>query len=83
MDCEWALGELSTAHAVALRMRRADPGAEQIATALGFPPDGVPVLLALAEAKLSAVLVRSRPIGERENVRRAAGSPWSARLSAP
>ncbi len=54
MDCEWALGELSTAHAVALR--RADAGAEEIATALGIPPDGVPVLLALAEAKLSAVL---------------------------
>lgn len=56
MDCEWALAELSTAHAVALRMRHADARVEEIATALGIPPDGVAVLLELAQAKLAAVL---------------------------
>ena len=56
MDCEWALVELSTAHAVALRMRHADARDEEIATALGIPPDGVAVLLELAQAKLAAVL---------------------------
>ncbi len=56
VDCEWALAELSTAYAVALRMRHADARDEDIATALGIPPDGVAVLLDLAQSKLSAVL---------------------------
>jgi len=56
VNCERALAELSTAHAVALRMRHADARDEEIATALGIPPDGVTVLLELAQAKLAAVL---------------------------
>jgi len=56
VNCERALAELSTAHAVALRMRHADARDEEIATALGIPADGVTVLLELARAKLAAVL---------------------------
>ncbi len=66
MDCEWALAELPTAHAVALRMRDADARDEEIATALAIPPDGVALLLELAEAKLAAVLAAG-PAGVRED----------------
>lgn len=64
MDREVALGELSTPHAVALRMRHAEARDEDIATALGIPPDGVATLVEVAEAKLAAVLAEA--IGDRK-----------------
>ncbi len=56
MERELALGELPTALAVALRMRDANAHDEAIAAALGIPLSGVPPLLEVARAKLTAVL---------------------------
>jgi hypothetical protein len=55
MERERALVELSTAHAVALRLRDAGAGDEQIAVALGVPVEGIGAFLEVAEAKLAAL----------------------------
>ena len=55
LDREFALGELSTAHAVALRLRDAGAGNEEIAIALGVPVEGIGTLLEVAQLKLSAI----------------------------
>lgn len=55
MDRVSALKELSTAHAVALRLRDSGAGDAMIAVALGIPLKGVPTLLEVAVAKLAAV----------------------------
>lgn len=60
MDRERALGELPTAHAVALRLRRSGAGDDEIAGALGVPAEGVPMLLEVAEAKLAAISAEAR-----------------------
>jgi len=58
MDRDRALAELPLAYAVALRLRAAGADDQDIATALGIDPAGVPALLEVAEAKLSAELAR-------------------------
>lgn len=55
MDTEATFSELSTAHAVALRLRDHGARDEQIAVALGIPLEGVPTLLQVADAKLAAL----------------------------
>ena len=55
LDREDALGELSTAHAVALRLRDSGADNEEIATALGVPVEGIGTLLEVAQLKLSAI----------------------------
>jgi hypothetical protein len=55
---EQAIGELPLSHAVALRLRDAEADDETIARALGIEPEGIPGLLRVAEAKLSAELER-------------------------
>ena len=59
MDRDRALAELPVAHAVALRLRTAGADDGAIAAALGIDPAGVPALLEVAEAKLSAELARN------------------------
>jgi hypothetical protein len=58
MDRDQALAELPMAHAVALRLRAAGADDQTIATALGIDAAGVPALLEVAEAKMSAELAR-------------------------
>jgi hypothetical protein len=58
MNRERAIGELPLPHAVALRLRDANADDETIAHALGIDPQGIPALLRIAEAKLSAELHR-------------------------
>jgi DNA-directed RNA polymerase specialized sigma24 family protein len=58
MDRDRALAELPVAYAVALRLRAAGADNQAIADALGIDPAGVPALLEVAEAKLSAELAR-------------------------
>jgi len=58
MDRDRALAELPLAYAVALRLRAAGADDRAIAAALGIDPVGVPSLLEVAEAKLSAELAR-------------------------
>ena len=58
MDRDRALAELPVAHAVALRLAAAGADEQAIAAALGIDVAGVPALLKVAEAKLSAELAR-------------------------
>jgi hypothetical protein len=58
VDREQAITELPLAHAVALRLRDAAIDDETIAKALGIEPEGVPGLMRIADAKLSAELAR-------------------------
>ena len=58
MDRDRVLAELPLAYAVALRLRAAGADDRAIAAALGIDPVGVPALLEVAEAKLSAELAR-------------------------
>jgi DNA-directed RNA polymerase specialized sigma24 family protein len=58
VDRERALAELPVAYAVALRLRAAGADDQTIAAALGIDPAGVPALLEVAEAKLSAEMAR-------------------------
>ena len=58
MDRDRALAELPVAYAVALRLRAAGADDQAIAAALGIDAAGVPALLEVAEAKLSAELAR-------------------------
>jgi DNA-directed RNA polymerase specialized sigma24 family protein len=58
MDRDHALAELPVAYAVALRLRAVGADDQAIADALGIDPAGVPALLEVAEAKLSAELAR-------------------------
>lgn len=63
MDREHAIGELPLSHAVALRLRDAAADDKTIAKALGIDPEGIPALLRIAEAKLSAQLARGAERG--------------------
>ncbi len=56
MDRAQAIAELPMPYAVALRLRDAAADQVTIARALGIEPDGVPGVLRLGEAKLSALL---------------------------
>jgi DNA-directed RNA polymerase specialized sigma24 family protein len=58
VDRDRALAELPVAYAVALRLRAAGADDQAIAAALGIDLAGVPALLEVAEAKLSAELAR-------------------------
>ena len=58
MDRDRALAELPVAYAVALRLREGGADDEAIAAALGIDAAGVPALLEVAQAKLSAELAR-------------------------
>ena len=60
MDREQALVELSTAHAVALRLRSAGAGDQLIAAALDIPLEAVRALLEVADAKLAVLLCVER-----------------------
>lgn len=55
------MAELPLSHAVALRLRDAAADDETIARALAIEREGVPALLRIAEAKLSAELAREDP----------------------
>jgi hypothetical protein len=59
VDREQAISELHLSHAVALRLRDAEADDKTIARALGIDPEGIPGLLRIAEAKLSARLARA------------------------
>jgi hypothetical protein len=64
MDRESALLELSTAHAVALRLHDAGASDNSVAQALGIPVTSVPGLIRIADAKLAAVLEQADTITE-------------------
>ncbi|HSS90021.1 MAG TPA: hypothetical protein VLL69_11930 [Streptosporangiaceae bacterium] len=55
-----ALRQLPAAHSLALRLRDAGVSAELIAECLGIEPEAVGSLLVVAEAKLAAIVGKSR-----------------------
>lgn len=56
MEREEALQELTTAYAVALRLRDEGAGDDVIAKALGVPVESIGTLLAIAESKLQTLI---------------------------
>lgn len=66
MDRVTALAQLPTAHAVALRLREHGVGTGTIADALAIPPESVPHVIAIAEAKLERLLREPDGAGQPE-----------------
>jgi len=60
MDREHLIDRLPEGLATALRLEDADQGVEVIATALGIPPESVPVLLEVAHGKLDRLIAGDR-----------------------